>query len=621
MEARASLAGTSVRARIARNLGVLLGFVVVMLGLTGTTLKQLSNTIEGMLNENLVAILSCIDMDEALERQDDITFSIAHDSEGLPEVSQALTASRNAFEQALQRNATRITLPGEAELLLRIRVRFERYRDLSTQLMNAKLDRRQRRENYQHELRPLFFEIQRDIEKIIALHHAKIEAANIKTQRTAKSVAGVVIGASIAALAIAGWVAWRLLRSLVQPLGQLTDSIHAVEQDDLSRQVPVPTVAELQLLALAVNRMLSRLRVYREQTEGELARARELAQATIECMLDPVIVCDGEQRVLMASGAATVHLGVRQGTLSAAKSASNPIVVEVARACREVLTNGRPVIPQSLSQAVRDASSEEEKYYLVRAWPLHAKPGESPRAIAVAQDITRFRRIDSIKNDMVATVSHEFKTPLTSLLMATHLLLEPATGPLSAMQRDVVLSARADAERLRRMVEELLDLVRIEAEAAEPRRKLVSPTTILQDVMQAHRGLLVARGVSVVVAPPDNEEPVWIPEQIPIVLSNLLTNAITHTPTGGCVNLKAVRASRWVRWLVLDTGSGIAPDKLAEISQGAPSLNRGQPVPGKRPGLGLTIARSIIRQYGGEITVSSTPGSGSLFIVSLPVEE
>src|SRR6185312_7814056 len=108
------------------------------------------------------------------------------------------------------------------------------------------------------------------------------------------------------------------------------------------------------------------------------------------------------------------------------------------------------------------------RHYLVRAAPLRAAspgaPGEAS-AIVLAQDVTRFHRIDELKSDMVATVSHQFKTPLTSLRMATHLLLEPAAGPLTDEQRELVTTARDDTERLRAMVEELLDVVRIESDA------------------------------------------------------------------------------------------------------------------------------------------------------------
>src|SRR5262249_36641651 len=147
-----------------------------------------------------------------------------------------------------------------------------------------------------------------------------------------------------------------------------------------------------------------------------------------------------------------------------------------------VLATGKPVLPRSLSEAMLWRAPDGEKYYLVRAAPLRSAPNEAPSAIVVAQDVTRFRRIDELKSDMVATVSHQFKTPLTSLRMATHLLLEPATGSLTEPQRELVTTARDDTERLRTMVEDLLDVVRIEAEAGALHRVPVEPFGLLCEV-------------------------------------------------------------------------------------------------------------------------------------------
>src|SRR6185312_7923307 len=201
------------------------------------------------------------------------------------------------------------------------------------------------------------------------------------------------------------------------------------------------------------------------------------------------------------------------------------------------------------------------RHYLVRAAPLRAaSPGAASEAsaIVVAQDVTRFHRIDELKSDMVATVSHELKTPLTSLRMATHLLLERGTGPLTEAQRELVTTARDDTERLRAMVEDLLDVVRIEAEAGALHRVLVEPFGLLCEVADAHRTVARDKGVTIEVAPLAAPGRVSLDqERIAIAIANLVTNAIRHTPVGGVIKLSAARDAATLRVVVTDTGEGI----------------------------------------------------------------
>jgi signal transduction histidine kinase len=256
----------------------------------------------------------------------------------------------------------------------------------------------------------------------------------------------------------------------------------------------------------------------------------------------------------------------------------------------------------------------------VRAAPLRTEKSEAPRAIVVAQDVTRFRRIDDLKSDMVATVSHEFKTPLTSLRMATYLLLEPTTGALSDGQREIVTTARDDTERLRALVDELLDLVRIEAEAGMLHHQLVDPVRLLEATVSAHRPIAREKGVSLEIDPgPSGTLCNVDPEKISIVLANLVSNAIRHTPPHGKVTMRATVDRGTLLLRVHDTGSGMPPEELSKWRDRASTSRTGVSI-GGRHGLGLTIAQEIVLQHGGDMTVESTEGRGTSITVVLPQE-
>ena len=281
-----------------------------------------------------------------------------------------------------------------------------------------------------------------------------------------------------------------------------------------------------------------------------------------------------------------------------------------------VFATSEPVLPRSLSESMTWRGAEGEKHYLVRAAPLQAAAGDKPGAIVVAQDVTRFYRIDELKSDMVATVSHQLKTPLTSLRMATHLLLEPATGPLTASQREVVTAARDDTERLRALVDEFLDLVRIEAEAGAPRRVRVDPRRLLELCVEAHAAIARDKGVALAVEGGPALAPVALdPEKIGVVLANLVSNAVRHTPSGGAITLRAEDEGDALRVTIRDTGEGVSEEDLVRLmDRGAKRIAPGH----GRHGLGLSIAKEIVLQHGGELRAQSVVGAGSTFTVVLP---
>jgi NtrC-family two-component system sensor histidine kinase KinB len=271
-----------------------------------------------------------------------------------------------------------------------------------------------------------------------------------------------------------------------------------------------------------------------------------------------------------------------------------------------------------LAEAMRWITSDGEQYFLVRASPLQSDEASGVGVIVVAQDVTRFRRIDALKSDVVATVSHELKTPLTSLRLATHMLLEESTGPLQSIQRELAITARDETERLQSTVNELLDLVRIEREAGALKRAPVNANALLQEVASAHRKMAELKHVTIELEEAAPSAIVELDaEQISIVLSNLVSNAIRHSREGGHVWLSTLVDDQAHVLVVRDDGDGIAPDQLPRIferhwSGSEPSTLKG------RHGLGLAIAKEIATRHNGTLEVETKLGEGSTFRLRIP---
>ncbi len=225
-------------------------------------------------------------------------------------------------------------------------------------------------------------------------------------------------------------------------------------------------------------------------------------------------------------------------------------------------------------------------------------------------------RFDRVKSEFIATASHELRTPLTSALMAIQLLLEPGGGPLTPRQRELLEMCRDDGQRLTRLMQDLLDVSRLEAGRLPAGLVPTDIRTVAERAVSALAAQASARGL-VLTERIDPSLPGVLadPALIERVLTNLLTNALRATDAGGTVTVTAEPGSDHVVVAVRDTGRGIAPEHLPRLFE-----KFGQ-VPGGAPGgagLGLSIARQIVEMHHGRIWVQSEPGRGATFSFTLP---
>ena len=234
----------------------------------------------------------------------------------------------------------------------------------------------------------------------------------------------------------------------------------------------------------------------------------------------------------------------------------------------------------------------------------------------ILSDITQQAQQDDLKRGVISTVSHQLKTPLTSVRMAIHLLLEEDLGGLTEKQAEVLIAAEEDAERLHRILEDLLDIGRIEAGKAHMDFQSVSPHILALDAAEPFRSACQDCGVSIVVKLPDDLPEVWAdPTRVSHVFANLFSNALKYTDPGGAITLSAEADEESVRFSVSDTGKGIPERYLQTIFE---QFFR---IPGQESdsgaGLGLAIAKEIVEAHGGTITAESRETEGSTFAFSL----
>ncbi|MCK6529363.1 ATP-binding protein [Myxococcota bacterium] len=595
-----------------------LALALVFLGVVARgTVSSLGERAGLILEENYRSVLAAQRMKESIERLDSAAlFLVAgHREEGL----ELAAVHRPIFERELGVEERNVTEAGEGEAARELRSAWERYRARFRGFAEVR-DPERSRALYFEELEPGFRAVKEAADAILTLNQDAMVRQSEEAARAAHRLDALVTFASVAALAAgvaaSAWMTSRLLR----PLAALGEAVRRVGEGDLDARVRVAGRDEIAALGAEFDRMADRLAAYRRSSLGELLQAQQAAQSAIDSIPDPVVVFDLDGTVLSANRAATGLLGISLDPAAIDPLAAvDPAARSVLDALRSHVAAGRGeyVPSRGFEEAVRVSSVEGDRWLLPRATPVRGEGGEVLAATVILLDVTRLRRFDELRNDLVSTVAHEFRTPLTSLRLAIHLCVEEAAGPLHGRQADLLSAAREDCERLQSIVDDLLDLARMQAGRVELRARALGPGDLAETAVRAARDAAETRRVDLAsFVEPGTPEVRADPERVQIALGNLLHNAIRHTPEGGRVVLGVHALGGAVRFEVVDTGPGIGKEHLPRL------FERFYRVPGGEAGsagLGLSIVREIAEAHGGRVGVESEPGQGSTFWLTLPM--
>jgi two-component system, NtrC family, sensor histidine kinase KinB len=569
---------------------------------------RLGGAIDVILRENYASVVASQNMKESAERMDSALFFTL---EGESQRSRTMyDENLPIFEKNLTDELHNITVPGEADLAYKVRDLHQEYVDKAKTFLSTK-DVAQRRAMYFDKMLPLFTEIKDTAQAILELNQSNMAKANDDArQLSAKSVVYMLIAMAVG-LAGALFFAHRLQRSILNPIQSLTTFSKELGDGNLDQVVPVMSDDELGQLGDAFNKMATKLRAYRQITSDEILQARQMTEITFSAFPDPIIAFDAYGDVNFKNPAAEkllqkLHL-------------DDHLPEQLTEQVEAVLKGGEDYVPVSFANAICVRPDDKETFFLPRVIGIRGDKGAIFGGAVILQNVTRLRLVDELKTNLVSTVSHELKTPLTSVRMAVHLLLEESIGELNSKQSELLIAARDDAERLLTMINDLLDLARLESGTEHMMLEPRTPGDLVRDAIGSSKDVADQRRVRLVSAIDDGLPMVSVEwHQISHVFSNLIHNAVKHSPAGEEVIVKAVKEDGGVRFSVADKGPGI-PAKfqpyLFEKFYRAPGADK------TGAGLGLSIAREIVRAHHGSIGVHSAPGEGAEFYFDLPYYE
>lgn len=569
--------------------------------------NQLGRSIDVILKENYSSVIACQQMKDALERMDSgLLFILSgYVKEGIEQIEE----NREHFKDALQTELHNLTLPKEPTRAFELESLFSLYcEDLEAFMKSPPQALRQ---IYFEKLFPLFKNTKNKAESILQMNQENMNAANnrarLKAAKARRDMFFYLALSSIIALLF-------MLFSnhwILKPIHRLIDSTQEIRKGNLNLVIRVDTRDEIGQLSEAFNAMVASLRLFRRSDQAKLVRIQRSTQEAFKNLPAAIAIVDADGMIEIATSSARQDFGLVPNT--SIEQAPDPWLAEIQRWAMKnpaVTANGKK------HEIIQKFSGNQERFYEPRVIPIFNDENEFSGSIIILEDITLLMQNDEIKKDLFSTISHQLKTPLTSIRMALHLMLEENVGNLNEKQADLLVSARDETERLNAIIDDLLDIRRLESGSVKLNLASVSPYNLVEEATSPFLRQAQDKGIRLEI-----ELPVDLPDvradrsRILYVFANLLSNAIKYSPVGSVVRLTAKMEGGKVLFSVTDNGRGIPKKYQKRI------FEKFFRVPGQNAeggvGLGLSIAKEIMTAHHGQITFSSTEGQGTTFTFGL----
>ncbi|MDB9525089.1 ATP-binding protein [Oscillatoria sp. CS-180] len=608
---------------------------VVLVGLWGiVNLWRLGQASDAILTENYRSIRAAEGMLDSLERQDSATLLLLLEDEQTG--VRLFQDNEIEFLQWLGRAKDNVTINGEAEVLTEIETNYRDYLLQVDQLRQGDIDTAAF-EVYQGEVEPEFQAVRQAAVELRDLNQQRMEEASDTAQTASQRAIASMVGAGGSAAVLGLVLSFILSKALTRPLEQMAQATEQLAKGDYDLQLIVNSRDELGQLAQGFMVMSRKLKSFHELNVGRIVAAKHRSEAIIDSLTDGLMLVDSEYRILSINPMAARLFDTTPGTAIGrhcveiinadyqhhpSRPARSPLVGYrelyehiQATATGTVTEENRQSEPDS--DNLLTLAADPPQYYRYTTTPVKTEQGQRLGVVVLLQDITTLKKLDQLKSQFVATASHELRTPLTGMAMSINLLMESAQQKLSANEQELLSVAQEDIDRLQRLVNDLLDLAKIESGRIEMEPVPTQPIKLAEKMASLMKVQVQEAAIDLRLSVPSDLPLVLAdPGKITWVLTNLLANALRYAKT--TIAIAAEPSGEFVEWSIVDDGPGIDKVHQAKIFDKFVQVETEQDAGGS--GLGLAICKEVVRAHSGTIWVESTPGQGCTFRFTLPTQ-
>lgn len=588
-----------------------LAALAALAGLAGAwNLFRLERSVNNLMTANYKSIDAVYHMMEAIERQDSaVLVYIGIDAQqGISLFTQNQANFVNW--QSIERG--NVTESGEPAVLDALDKSYEEYCQTLYRLQERK-DQNTQREYYRTTTQPLFERIKDQCRQLIQINEQAMFAARQRTTDDARRSLLALLTGAVLVLVMGFAISQFFIRRFLRPIALLSQRIAQVREGNLDLRMEATSRDETGELIREFNDMTHRLQDYARSSLGTLMSERNRSVAIVQSISDPLLVLDAGWRIQLINEAWARTFAVEDLTVAIGRHFLEVVHDGALFARIEDLAEGYAGAREMTLHQIAD------RYYNLSVTRLHGVDSGATGTIVALHDVTDIKELERVRTDFLASISHEFKTPLTSILMASSLLREGALGDLSADQAQAVQTVSEDGERLLALVNDLLELMRIESGREVYRMERCAIGDIAQAAVEAFQDIAGHRDITLRYVVPEDLPPIRVDfEKIRWVLNNLISNAINYSNAGDAIDVTAHAEGGFIHVSVHDTGIGIAPQYLERIFDKFVQMD-GEDFEVRGTGLGLSVSKQIVQYHGGDIAVSSETGIGSTFTFTLPV--
>ncbi|MGM0604026.1 MAG: histidine kinase dimerization/phospho-acceptor domain-containing protein, partial [Bacillota bacterium] len=510
---------------------MLLGFavmIIIIAGVVGWSIYNfeiLSSAINDIMVENYRSITASDSMVEAIERQDSALLLLIRAPEDRGQ--EIFRRNEKEFYSWLARAEDNITIEGEGEILSRINDNYIKFISSFDNFYNAPAgtnETGERWEIYNEELLPTFTEIKNDIRELREINRQEMVNAQQNADSRANQAIIYTLVLALTVIIFSLIFAIYLTKQILRPIKELEKGIKKVADRNFQQKVEVASEDEIGVLADEFNEMISKLQEYEKLNVKKLLMEKEKSEAVVNNLSSPLIVTDHDHKIVLINETA-------KELFSITKDVINTHFLEVIQAKEifEYIKNPKTKEKRTFKLKKND----KERHYRISTKQVIDDEEEYQFTVTLLEDITRLKEIDNMKSEFVSTVSHEFRTPLTSMNMGLSMVINEDTGELNEEQRELLEAAYEDVERLTELVNDLLDLSKIESGRIEMEFDKVDINDIIEKTLNPFYKQAEEKEIELKFKQAEDNIFAWAdPSKISWVISNLVGNALRYADEG-----------------------------------------------------------------------------------------
>jgi len=606
----------SLRKKILLGYSITLVLMGLVIGWAVLNLASLGKASEAILRENYRSISAAENMRNSLERQNSaiLLFLSGQGQAG----EDDFLKHQSEFLQWLARAKDNITIEGEGELLKKIEGNYYTYVTGFSELKKLYSGNpTEANLYYQKNLLQVGDQVRAEVVGLRDINQNTMFQASRNAEQMAAQTMISTISVGVIGLLLGLIFSLTLSTRLVSPLHRIVKATKIVAQGDYSVRVPTETNDELGQLAVEFNLMAEKLDHFHSLNIEQIVSEKRKSEAILGSIKDGIIVLDTDLRISNLNPPARRIFGAENELLTGLavqELVNDRRLLEVLAA---TVSQGKTPRENAEMNVVSVVKNEETQYYSFTISPIIGEGRELLGAVALFRDITRLKELDRLKSEFIMAASHELRTPLTSMGMSVDLLLERAYETLDEKSKLLLNTTRDEIRRLKILVNELLDLSKIESGNVSMDFQYCPLPTLFDKVISVFNNQAAEKSVAL-----RSELSAGLPKvkadvnKITWVLTNLLSNALRYVPGNGEIILSAASIGDQVQISVSDNGPGIPIEYQSRIFDKFVQIKGDTKSEGS--GLGLAICKEIVRAHRGTIWVDSMPGKGSTFNFTLP---